>query len=386
MLLQVDNVTLCEVHGQEKRPVVTGMELLVLSIVPTQAEVDATRAQLGLSASEFTVGTSKPLVFAVCGNYKIPLAANVPTIQESPISYVFAVPGLFMAALFPPETDAEIIEAFELLVKTYGVLRQRAQPPKFEQPQYGASRAVGAAPAAEYMQRAPDGSVVQVGQPTLASKVAGGITTVSLFAVRGLRKGAEVLAGGISKGSAKIVEKTDRCEQPVAVPAEVNARVQQARMVTKSAVLVSSGLAATMIGVTGVLGTGLSKLVGSRVSARTGGGPNPKLEAVKEVAGAGVGAVALVYTELTDAARVLLTASCDGIGRVVTHKFGEEVGQTTVEGLGLVQDAVQLQQNVSSMGVKGLAKSTLRHTGHQLMEADAKNQPGGPAPGGPTSA
>ena len=408
VLLQMDEATLMEVKGAERVIVAKHSELLVIAITPTEEELAVATEQLKLPPGSLKpTAEGRPLVFLLCSDYKIPVHSNVPCIQESLVEFVFAVPNLWMAVKFPEDTDEDILEAFEMLVKQYGTLRRkpgydkaktttptssstRSIPQATPAQQYTsngygapvASAAVGGATAVVASSRDEEGGqgvAEDPNKPKLSSKIVGGIGALTGLAVRGIRKGTKLATGGLSKGSNHIVTHTKACEKPVHVPEEYSSKVRQARTVTKSAVLVSGGVATAMVGVSAVLGSGIATVAGGALGKIAPKSKDPKFDGVKEVGAAAIGGAATVFVEATDAARILLTASCDGISRVVHHKFGNEVGQATQDTLGLVQDGVAVQQNMKTVGLKAIAKRTAKHAGGQLKDQyfheDDEDQP-----------
>lgn len=434
VLLQLDDGTLSEIRGKERVIVVKHVEVLIVSIVPTPEELEAARLQLHLPAGALS-SDGRPLVFILIGEYKIPVCPTVPAIKEDPYTFVFAVPNLWLGLSFPPGSDLEAIEGFEMLVKTYGVLRakpganaQQQQPPQaqvapapaeqsravpavaYGQPAYGSPAQVPYGSPAQAPYGSPVTGVVydaqgqpvqgavydngalvtQQAKPPLATRAVHGIGALTGLAVRGLRKGSQVVAGGLRKGSEKVMEHTTPCEQPVHVPEGVTSKVQAARTVTKSAVLVSGGLATAMVGVSAALGTGAVAVIGKimpRSSNGSGITDSQAFQSVKQVGTAVVGGVATVVVEASDAARTILTSTCDGISNVVTHKFGGEVGQTTADTLGIVQDGVAVQQNLKNVGLKAVATNAARHAGNVLADdMTSPSQPSGAYPPPPAIA
>jgi hypothetical protein len=255
-------------------------------------------------------------------------------------------------------TPRDVTAKFEEVIEKYGVLRKQAQPAAaaaastsmpvqqdFAQPAYNAA-AGGAAVAPA---------------PKLSSRIAAGVGVAGAAAVAGIAKGSALLAGALSKGSDKIVASTAPCETPVVVPQAAIDNIQRTRMLTKSAVMVSAGLAQAMVGVTGALSDVLSKRVSHQIK-RSDTGPDSKLEAVKEVGGATVVAAGSVYLAASEAFKMLISATVDASCKVVEHKFGSQAGMTAREAGGLVQDAAAVTTNMESCGVKGLVKAVGKQT------------------------
>lgn len=366
VMLQVNGVVVNEVLDGIQKPVLDNAELVVLALHPTQEELDVACRNLNLPPGSLTRRDGKPLVFAIAGDYKIPITEKVPCVKEQPNSFIFAVPNLFVEIVFPPYIAPDDLDAFDMVVRNYGSMRDNSQG------QAPAAYAGGGGASSARSLPQTNGAMLAQQQPQemkLSTKIAGGIGTASIFAVKGIKKGAELLGKGLQVGTQKIVENTKAAEKPVVVPKEAKEHIKSLRNVSKGAVMVSSGLAASLIGVTSVIGQG----IGAQIAKRHPGTSDPRLDGVKEVAGAAIGGIGLVFVTATDAARTLLTASCDGVSTIVTHKMGAEAGQVTQEGLGVVQDVVSVQQNLKQVGVKAIVKKTGQQAATKYMaELDAQ--------------
>lgn len=349
VLLQLNNTSLYEIRSGQRVLMLQGADLLVLSLVPSEEDLAVACYNLKLPPNSLVAQPGKPLVFIICGDYKIPLCTKVPCIKESSMDFVFAVPNLFVAVSFDTSTADEVLEAFELLVKQHGVLREKKAPPR--------------ATATAGGEVARDASKPE---PKLSTKIATGISFVGAVAVRGITKGADLLSKGVNHGTDKIVEHTDACKTPTQVPANIKDNIKKARVVTQSAVVLTGGISSAMIGVTAVIGDGIATRVAKHIPKTN----NPHIEGAKEVGVAAIGAAGSVFVAAGDAIRTLLTASCDGVAKVVTHKMGTEAGETAANGLGLVQDAYSVQQNLKQVGVRALVRETGKQTAHYIAEQE----------------
>ena len=401
LLLQVPGVHLDEITGWSRRLVMQSVDLNVVSIVPTQLEVDHAVAQYQLNGSALQPG--KPLVFIICGEYKIPLLPSMATTRAGPYDYVFAVPNLSLGIRLAGATPKEVVEAFEWVVKTYGTLREGPTPPheagaapggaaaayappsapaqpttvssayatpgRPYQPQWGnaASYAVSYAPP----QGAAGGAMsVQPGggyDERTSTKVARGIGTVAGYVTTGFVVGSQFVARGITSGSTHVVQNTAACEKPVEVPPIIANNIHRSRVASKGAVVVTSALAGVMMGIAGVV----SDQVSSRLRSAPDPNSPPESEAVsglKEVGVAAAGAGVALFDAATTAARTLLTATSEGVQRVVTHKMGDEAGAVAGDATGLLQDGFTVATNVQSSGLKGLAAQTLKQSAEKTFK------------------
>ncbi len=182
----------------------------------------------------------------------------------------------------------------------------------------------------------------------------------------GLSRGSAVLASGIVSGSDKVVASTAPCQEPVHVPTAVSASLATSRAASKSAIVISSALAGAMLGVAGVLSDQVSSRLRSGEAQTSPDGP--VIAGAKEVGVAAAGAGMTIFTAVTGAATTVFGATCEGVTKVVTHKLGQEAGAAAGDGLGLVQDAIAVQQNMSSVGVKGLLAQTAKQSAEKTFQ------------------
>lgn len=435
-----------------------GVELLVLSLTLSEESMKEVQDTLGVHGKAIAARPNEPIVVLLCGEYKLPVTTDVPARRSNVYDYMFQVPDLAVGITLGRDTPAEVLEAFEFIIKTYGTLtegtipshdagpapagqasrglagaapmgaaaaavppismqppqQQQQQPPQWGQqpqqaqappqwgqvppqqqawspppipegdrpPQYGgatleeqqkSARAAAMSAQVYVTPRAYPGSQTRLIEtmpslhrppPALSTRIAHGLGSISRKVSEGLHTGSNAVAGGISHGTDTVVANTERTQDPVHVPDAVKNNLRRSRVATKGAVAVSGGFAAAVVGVTSVI----SDQVANRLRPAVPHNTEPsKLDGVKEVGIATVGAAAEVTSAAMEAARTLLTASCDGVTKVVTHKLGDEAGQATSDGLGLAQDAYATASNVRQAGLKSVAKTTAKATAQKTF-------------------
>eukprot|EP00659_Diplonema_papillatum_P019196 gene19196-29556_t len=119
ILLQVDDVTVNEVKGQQRAELDKG-SMTILKIAATAEELQE------LSAAMLVTDLSQEnseVVFIIVGEHKIPIIQNVPVLRKEPGRYTFVMPGLFLELAMPEDVDEEEIEILELLLRQHGVFR-----------------------------------------------------------------------------------------------------------------------------------------------------------------------------------------------------------------------------------------------------------------------
>lgn len=370
VLLQFEGSNLYEVKGGKPTLLMESCEVILVSLVPTAAQVAAATAQLGLPEGSLVVGDGTPLVFIFAGEYKIPVNRTVLVLQSGAHDFTFVLPNqLFLQLILPSTSDADELEAFEHVMFSYGNLKKK--PSTATTVQQRSSAQVATAPPATL-------PTPTAGPTKISSRIAIGLGKVTRVAVAGITKGAEIVAHGVTKGTDKIVEVTEPCREAVKVSEQTKSHINKARAATKGVAVLSGTVATAMIGVTAVLGNFIGTRVASRVakSDEDGSGMIDKFAGVKEVGGAAIGCVGLIFDAATDAGKTILTSSCDGISKVVTHKLGEEAGAVTANGLGVVTDVVDIQSNVKKAGVRGIMRATAQTSALAMVdELERKQQP-----------
>lgn len=375
VLLHFEHAALYEVVSGRPQQLMSDAELAVVSFVPSPQQIQAAEQALQLPAGALSASSnasasssSTPLVFILVGDFKIPINKQIIAIQSGAFDFTFVLPNrMFLQIVLPQDgtCDPEELDVFEHLIFSHSVLRKK--PATTATPSGGSSTATSSSVVGAHS-TAP--------APKVSTRIAIGLGKITRGACLGITKGAELLSGGIRKGSEKIVDVTDACKEPVKVSESTKGHVNRARTATKGVAVLSGTVATAMVGVTAVLGNFIGNRVANRVaSADENGGTVGKLAAVKEVGGAAIGCAGLIFDAAVDAGRTILSSSCDGISRVVTHKLGDEAGQLTANGLGVVTDVVDIQTNVRKAGVKGIVAATAQSSAVAMIdELDRRNQ------------
>lgn len=359
VLLQFDNATLHEVKGGKPQPVVQNSEAIFVSLVPTEEQVQHATHDLGLPEGSIQVGDGTPLIFLLIADFKIPINKSILVLQGGLNDFTFILPNqLFLQLILPFDAAADELDAVEHIVFSYATLRKK--------PGVAGARAQPATPLTPSSAPAP----------RIATRIAIGLGKVTKVACIGVTKGAELLSSGIGKGTDKIVEVTEPCREAMKVSDSTKGHIQRARVATKGVAVLSGSVATAMVGITAVVGNFIGGRIANRVaSSDDSGGASDRLSSIKEVGGAAIGCVGLIFDAASDAGKVILTSSCDGISKVVTHKLGAEAGETTSNGLGVVSDVYEIQTNVRKAGIKGIAKATAQSSAVSMIDhLDKKEQ------------
>eukprot|EP00755_Sulcionema_specki_P005063 Sspe_Gene.31710::Locus_15612_Transcript_1_1_Confidence_1.000_Length_1351::g.31710::m.31710/K19366/SPG20; spartin len=342
ILLAVDCVTVNEVKGRVKNQVDQGT-LTILKIIATPEEMQELGMQEAAAGSE-----GNEVVFLVIGEYKIPLIQSVPVLRQEPCHYTFVMPGLFLELVLPDDVDEEEIEVLELLLRQHGVLRIKGEQ---------------VATQAVFVSR--DGSVTTA-PATVGDRIAGGISSAGAVVVGGITRVTPKVTGGIEKGSVLARGRITQNEVPATVDERTAANVHRTRLMTRSAVVMSGQLANAMVGLARSLGAQLANHVNENPRA-SNATSNRGVQEAKKVAVASIAVAGNVLDAGTESIKAILTTTCDGLGAIVEHKYGESAGGTFREGLGIVTDVAETGLNMQKVGVKGLAKTVGKETAKNVL-------------------
>merc|ERR1711916_15499 len=168
-------------------------------------------------------------------------------------------------------------------------------------------------------------------------------------------------------------------------------KVRNVNHVSKAAVGVSSALVKGVRAMALSIGSSIAEVIGETgVGKKFGSGSdsNPSLLACKEVVVNAVVAVDTLHTALADAGGILLTDIGGTTVAVVSHRYGDEVGEVTGESLQAVGNVIQAGTNVRKIGVKAMTVVATKSAAKGVLTGERQDvgEDGKPLlPLGPTS-
>ncbi|KAK4313193.1 hypothetical protein Pmani_015455 [Petrolisthes manimaculis] len=101
------------------------------------------------------------------------------------------------------------------------------------------------------------------------------------------------------------------------------------------------------------------------------------MDGVLEVAAGAVKGASTIYISLEAAAATLATNITDNTVKVVTHKYGDDVGCLADNTLYAVGQTAMVGHNLTSLGVKGVAKRAAKDTGKAILHQHEAKKGGG---------
>ena len=358
----------------------------------------------GEEGEETVDGIRQAFVFLSVGdayNYPITMGGFVPTLRVAPRSYVFPLAdnSSFIGLSLPQDANPDAVTELELFLAentdfraqqpassaskeaavatTSSAATTSAPPPTSEEME---APAPASAPATaqndvEVVEIVPvDEAALVAALPAIndgtgeddvpagyvastLGMVAGGIEGGSKMVGSGLVASAAFLGGMFRAGGSMLTSRIQPKNKPVEVSDGVRNKVRNVNHVSKAAVGVSSALVKGVRAMALSIGSSIAEVIGETgVGKKFGSGSdsNPSLRACKEVVVNAVVAVDTLHTALADAGRILLTDIGGTTVAVVSHRYGDEVGEVTGESLQAVGNVIQAGTNVRKIGVKAM--------------------------------
>lgn len=154
---------------------------------------------------------------------------------------------------------------------------------------------------------------------------------------------------------------------------ETIARLEQAHVVSRMAVTVSSGLVASAAAMSRSLAVALSDAVmASKLgdSIRKGGSSNTG-QAVKQVAASGLVAFATVWDSMDEAAVVFSANASKGMIGLAEHTHGPEGAVFAQRSLAVAGNVGSATLQMRNLGVAGMVRRTAAETAKELVMHDA---------------
>lgn len=193
--------------------------------------------------------------------------------------------------------------------------------------------------------------------------VAEGLCTGAEWVAKGLTKGAVQTSHMLKKGSEKVCTYIDSAEEPTEVDSTTKKALHHTRNAAGIAVTVSSFIVGSIGKATMAIGRELAphirkhgvKILPKALKTENKDG-RTTLDDIAAVAAGGLQGFGTIYSGLENSAKILATGVANGTVEIVRHKYGEDVGQATEDGLYAAGGIAYSAYYASSLGVKSLAK------------------------------
>lgn len=313
-----------------------------------------------------------------CDSFAYPLMGQ-PCLRASPLTYVLScAPGgevkNYVLSLCREDIPGheEDVNEFCASLEKLTTTRVRADGGPVAGSAIGGAGAVAAAPSAVVL--AP----IQTHLPAPATtriEAAGTGMSRGIIALGGMARSALVagagLAGrGVQVATEAIAKKLGRSSKPLEVSAANRARLGQARVLTRTAVVVTASMVEGAVALAKSLSTAAAAAIaetetGKKIAASAA---TPTGQAVKGVANASLIAFRDVWDGMEEAAQKFGGATAGATRTLVASRYGEEALPIANDAIGLASDigAVALQSRNLTVG--GLVRRTAAETATTLVQ------------------
>ncbi|XP_003741854.1 spartin [Galendromus occidentalis] len=202
---------------------------------------------------------------------------------------------------------------------------------------------------------------------TLGQKVSDGIVSASEVISRGLVKGAQVTSVALNYGAEKLRERLTPQQRAYMVDPRVQTGLKVARTTTHYTCKVTGFMVSVVGDMTMALGRKIAKSI-AQPEVIGGVQTNAALNDALLIAGGGLTGFGKVFMGLENAAKVLAQSITTNTVTLVHHKYGGDAGEAVGDALYSVGNLALTANNVTNLGVRGIAKRTAKDAGKAVLE------------------
>lgn len=314
-----------------------------------------------------------------CDSFAYPLMGQ-PCLRASPLTYVLScAPGgevkNYVLSLCGDEDvpgHEEDVNEFCACLERLTTTRVRAGANPVAGSAIGGAGAVAAAPSA--ITSAPSQTHLPPPATTrieaAGTGVSRGIISLGGMARSALVAGAGLAGRGVQVATEAIAKKLGRSSKPLEVSAANRARLGQARVLTRTAVVVTASMVEGAVALAKSLSTAAAAAIAETETGKklAASAATPTGQAVKGVANASLIAFRDVWDGMEEAAQKFGGATAGATRTLVTSRYGEEALPIANDAIGLASDigAVALQSRNLTVG--GLVRRTAAETATTLVQ------------------
>ncbi|GMH42958.1 hypothetical protein BSKO_10880 [Bryopsis sp. KO-2023] len=294
-----------------------------------------------IAEGEWTIQASGNSVISQVGGVKWNLAGAC--LKPSATSYVFALNAqqqLFYCVNVPPGVSQEEISVVEAILGNFCQFKDSH---------------------AHEQQAVSDRSEQQVaGSRTKTDMVVEGLGKATVAAVRGLQVSSTYLSKKIRQGGDKVKDNTKECVDPKPVSDATRKRVKHIKTLSKTV----STVAHAAIDAVATITSQVAEVVVDQVSSKKDGDkpPGKTTVAAKRVGASVLVAAAEVWEAMEEAFVLVAKTSAVTTADLVSHKYGEEMGNVTYDGMSAAGHVADSAYIARRLGAKAVLKSTAKKT------------------------
>jgi len=211
-------------------------------------------------------------------------------------------------------------------------------------------------------------------EPDFADKVAGQITKGGHTLVSGVEWISDHISNGIRSGGQLARSKVPKRAEEVQVSDVAKVGVTGARLVSGSAVAITSAVVDSLMDLALVLGQEVSSLGGYTTNVAATATNEAQEEGAVRRVGRAAGVVGLqVFTALIAAGDRIVDETVDETSALVKHRYGQEAGDVARDGLEVVRDVNNVKNALGRKAVVRIGKKAALYTARGLIEGAITN-------------
>jgi hypothetical protein len=245
-----------------------------------------------------------------------------------------------------------------------------------------AAAAAGAAEAPSELSLLRPPALSHLSVADVGNGLSHGVMLAGKVTANALVVGADFAGKGVRWAAGQAAGYMGKAEQPAHFTDETRTRLDQARMVSKTAVVVSSAVvlgAATMARSLGaaVSGAFLSTEYGKSLSSNLSNNSGSQTGvAVRQVAASSLVAFGEVWDGLETAAKVFGGHAAGATTSFVEERYGKEAALIATKSLDVAGDVGQAALNMRNVSIGGLVRKTGVEAAKDVLHVSAGGQPG----------
>lgn len=288
-----------------------------------------------------------------------PLGPEVPCLRPKQGYFVLMLPDQrYYGIVFPEGYPEDALQMFENELSKYCLLCEQTESGEF---------------VAIKTRALPEDSVqvTQTGdQPKgYMHSFADSITSGAEYVTWGIRNTSDFLRRHIESTGSSLSNKIRVEDANVHVPSPISGSVGFVKSVTPGVVYISGGAAHALTSIAGYIGSAVGSLLPS-MSTGANGEVDPKSigSGVRAVGVASARAVLNVWGEMSDVGKNLIEGTQKASVEVVKARYGPQMSHLTHNIIGIGADAYKVKANIASIGIKSLAKSSIKAAGREFTQ------------------
>jgi len=285
-----------------------------------------------LVTTEWCISAQNSIITSKVGSVRWELNSDLHCLKASETSYVFAIDpaaSTFYCLNLPQNVPEDDILVLETTLESFTTYEVELQP-----------------------------------VTTRTDKLIAGIGRATSATVSGMATAAQYVGDKLMKGAEHYKKRSKPCKEPKAISEKTKKRVERVNQVAKMA----AGMAGAAVDAVSVF---TSKAADTILGTVNHDDPSKPASKAKRVTAAVFVSAAEIYDGMVDAFLIVSKKTASATKEVVAHKFGEEAGQVTMDGMSAVGHSANAFVQSTRLGTKAILTSTAKKTAMGYVSQDA---------------